>query len=333
MQKIDDSPNGQVVDSLEQLNAMAAHELERQACYKHRVFVCMGTACQSCCSGDVLKALKAASETSGQNCEVLAGGCQGNCAEAPLVSIQPQGTLYRKVTEQDALTVLNSIESEPCQSLLCDTSLPFFSEQMRVITEYRGLLDPEKFEGYIALGGFEALFKAMTEMSPQQVVHEIVKSGLRGRGGAGYPTGLKWGIVSKAQGKHKYVVCNADEGDPGAFMNRSVLEDYPFRVLEGMIIAAYAVGADRGYVYVRAEYPLAVDRVAAAIKKIRKLGLLGNNIAGTTFSFDVEVRLGAGVFVCGEETALISSIEGGRGLPRPRHRLIRRNPVSGAALL
>jgi len=307
------------VESIEELKDLAAKELGRQAQFKHRIFVCMGTACQSCASSDVLKALKEAAETGvGDDILVSAGGCQGNCAEAPLVCAQPKNTLYRYVKAQDAPDIIKALNENPIERLFCDAQAPFFSLQTRVITEYRGLLDPARAEEYIAVRGFEALMKAVTEMSPEQVIQEIRKSGLRGRGGAGYPTGLKWSTVAKSSGKHRYVICNADEGDPGAFMNRSVMEDYPFRVLEGMIIAAYAVGADRGYVYVRAEYPLAVERIEAALRTTRRLGLLGNKIGGTTFSFDVEIRLGAGAFVCGEETALISSIEGGRGLPRPR---------------
>jgi bidirectional [NiFe] hydrogenase diaphorase subunit len=308
------------IESIEDLKLLAAKELERQGQYKNRIFVCMGTACQSCASADVFTALKETVESRGEGggCLVSKGGCQGNCAEAPLVSLQPQNTLYRHVKPEDATAIIDNLGSNGVERLLCDNEGPFFKLQQRVITEYRGLLDPERVEEYIAVRGFEALLKVVSEMSPVQVVQEIRHSGLRGRGGAGYPTGLKWGTVAKSPGKHRYVICNADEGDPGAFMNRSVLEDYPFRVLEGMIIAAYAVGADRGYVYVRAEYPLAVERIERAIKSARKLGLLGNNIGGTPFAFDVEVRLGAGAFVCGEETALISSIEGGRGLPRPR---------------
>lgn len=308
------------LESIDDLKFLAAKETERQEQYQNRVFVCMGTACQSCASAEVYDALKdlVISKGLGENCLVSKGGCQGNCAEAPLVSLQPQNTLYRHVKADDAEAILDSLDGNKVEGLLCDNEAPFFKLQKRVITEFRGLLDPERVEEYIAVGGFEALLRAVTEMSPEQVIQEVRKSGLRGRGGAGYPTGLKWSTVAKSPGEHRYVICNADEGDPGAFMNRSVLEDYPFRVLEGMIIAAYAVGADRGYVYVRAEYPLAVERVEGAIKALKKLALLGTNIGGTQFSFDLEVRLGAGAFVCGEETALISSIEGGRGLPRPR---------------
>lgn len=307
------------IESIEELAAVAQQELDRQAQFKNRIFVCMGTACQSCASQDVLKALaECVQSADSQGLSVSAGGCQGNCAEAPLVCLEPSNTLYRYVKPEDAAAIVGSLNEKPIERLFCDREAPFFRLQTRVVTEYRGLLDPERAEEYMTVRGFEALLKAVTEMSPGEVIQEIRRSGLRGRGGAGYPAGLKWSTVAKSSGTHRYVICNADEGDPGAFMNRSVLEDYPFRVLEGMIIAAYAVGADRGYVYVRAEYPLAVERIEKAIKTTRRLGLLGNNIGGTNFNFDVEIRLGAGAFVCGEETALISSIEGGRGLPRPR---------------
>ncbi|HMD48160.1 MAG TPA: NADH-quinone oxidoreductase subunit NuoF, partial [Bryobacteraceae bacterium] len=199
-----------------------------------------------------------------------------------------------------------------------DTAMPFFARQQRIVLENSGRIDPERMEDYIAFDGYSALAHVLSEAEPAHVIAEVHKSGLRGRGGAGYPTGLKWGTVSKAAGSPKMVVCNADEGDPGAFMDRSVLESDPHRVLEGMAIAAYAVGANEGYIYVRAEYPLAVDRLKTAIRQAERHGLLGNNICGSNFNFRVHIRLGAGAFVCGEETALIASIEGKRGTPRPR---------------
>jgi len=308
------------ITSSEELQEVAELEQAKQAEAKKRVFVCMGTACQSCQSDKVLAALSAEVKSRGleQEYVVTPGGCQGNCAEAPLVTIQPEGEMYRLVQPEDAADVVDSLAGEPVERLRCDSQSPFFTGQKRVVTELRGLLNPERIEDYIAAGGFTALLSTLTQLRPDEVVDEIMKSGLRGRGGAGYPTGLKWGTVAKAEGGHKYVVCNADEGDPGAFMNRSVLEDYPFRVLEGMTIAAYAVGADQGFVYVRAEYPLAVKRVQNAIRLAERNGLLGSGIGGTQFNFKLEVRLGAGAFVCGEETALIASIEGKRGQPRPR---------------
>jgi bidirectional [NiFe] hydrogenase diaphorase subunit len=304
----------------EDLAAAREHELARQAKYDHRIFVCMGTACQSVQSAAVLDALK--TEVAGrqmeQLCDVSPGGCQGNCASAPLVSLPDVDVLYQGAQPADAAAIIDSLAGSPVARILCDNKTDFFAKQMRVVTNHRGLLNPERIEDYIAAGGYSALLKALTEMSPEEVIQEVKKSGLRGRGGAGYPTGLKWSTVAKATPGQKYVIVNADEGDPGAFMNRSVLEDYPFRVLEGMTIGAYAVGASIGYVYVRAEYPLAVKRVEAAIRSAEKHGLLGNKIGSTDFDFHVEVRLGAGAFVCGEETALISSIEGGKGLPCPR---------------
>jgi bidirectional [NiFe] hydrogenase diaphorase subunit len=241
----------------------------------------------------------------------------GLCAEGPLVSTS-DGTLYKRVAASDAVALLDGLEQGPVERLLCPTDVPFFQRQQKIVLENSGVIDPERIEEYIAASGYRALLHALTEMTPVEVIAEIVKSGLRGRGGAGYPTGLKWSTVSKAVGTQKYVICNADEGDPGAFMDRSVLESDPHRVLEGMLVAAYAVGASEGYIYVRAEYPLAIKRLKIAIRQAEKLGLLGSNICGTHFSFRVELRLGAGAFVCGEETALIASIEGKRGTPRPR---------------
>ena len=213
----------------------------------------------------------------------------------------------------------STASKEPLVSrLVCPTDVPFFQRQKKIVLENSGVIDPERIEDYIAANGYSALIKVLTEMTPREVIDEVTKSGLRGRGGAGYPTGLKWSTVSKSVGTQKYVICNADEGDPGAFMDRSVLESDPHRVLEGMPIAAYAVGASEGYIYVRAEYPLAIKRLRTAIRQAERLGLLGANICGTRFSFRIDLRLGAGAFVCGEETALIASVEGKRGTPRPR---------------
>lgn len=309
-----------IIISSDDLERAAAMERAAQQRFENRIFVCMGTACQSCGSENVLNALKQqVSEMDLEDsCEVQPGGCQGNCAQAPLVSIQPTNVLYKGVSPEDAESVIKSIGGTVVDALRCDTNAPFFVRQHRVVTEYRGLINPERIEEYFAVGGYSALLQALAFMTPEQVRNQIRLSGLRGRGGAGYPTGLKWGTVAKAAGALKYVICNADEGDPGAFMNRSVLEDYPFRVLEGLTIAAYAVGAKKGYIYVRAEYPLAVKRLENALKSARRHGLLGEHIANSSFGLDLEIRLGAGAFVCGEETALISSIEGGRGLPCPR---------------
>ena len=247
------------------------------------------------------------SSRAGAPCKIKGVGCMGLCAEGPLVSTS-NGTLYKRVAASDAIALLDAWSQGPVERLLCPTDVPFFQRQQKIVLENSGVIDPERIEEYIAASGYRALLHALTEMTPVEVIAEIVKSGLRGRGGAGYPTGLKWSTVSKAVGTQKFVICNADEGDPGAFMDRSVLESDPHRVLEGMLVAAYAVGASEGYIYVRAEYPLAIKRLKIAIRQAEKLGLLGSNICGTHFSFRIELRLGAGAFVCGEETALIASI-------------------------
>ncbi len=304
----------------EELQKVAAQELAEQKAFKHHIFVCSGTACLSAHSDQVQVELQKQVEERGLGtvCSITNGGCRGLCASGPMVSVEPQGILYQGVKPEDSTEILKSLSKEPVKRLECSQEVPFFSRQKKIVLEYSGKLDPERIEPYVAAGGYDALLKVLTEMTPQQVIEQITRSGLRGRGGAGYLTGLKWSTVAKAQGTHKYVICNGDEGDPGAFMDRSVMEDYPFKILEGMTIAAYAVGADQGYLYVRAEYPLAVKRLKAAIRQAQKYNLLGNSIGGTTFSFQVDVRLGAGAFVCGEETALIASIEGKRGIPRPR---------------
>jgi bidirectional [NiFe] hydrogenase diaphorase subunit len=233
------------------------------------------------------------------------------------VLVDPREILYQHVKTENAAAVAASLGAEPVAKLQCNLR-DHFDQQVHIVLENSGHIDPEKIDDYIAREGYKALLTVLTEMTPSGVIHRITESGLRGRGGGGYPTGLKWSTVAKAKGDVKYVICNGDEGDPGAFMDRSVLESDPQRVVEGMAIAAYAVGASKGFVYVRAEYPLAVSRLTAAIRDARRRGLLGNDICGTPFNFDVEIRLGAGAFVCGEETALIASIEGKRGTPKPR---------------
>ena len=304
----------------EELNRIAALEQEERSKYRHRMFVCMGTACMASHSDGIKAALEEELAKMGMehDCAVCPGGCKGLCAAGPMVSIDPDNRLYQSVTAGDAAEIVASLDREPVERLAYPVESPFFTRQTRIVLSYGGKLNPDEIDDYIAEGGYEAALKALTEMTPAEVVEQITRSGLRGRGGAGYPTGLKWSTVAKAQGAHKYVICNGDEGDPGAFMDRSVMEASPHRVIEGMIIAAFAVGADRGYLYVRAEYPLAVKRLKAAIRQAQKQGLLGSNICGTPFSFDLDVRLGAGAFVCGEETALMASIEGKRGQPRPR---------------
>ncbi|MCS6836220.1 MAG: NAD(P)H-dependent oxidoreductase subunit E [Anaerolineae bacterium] len=306
---------------LDDLHGIAKRERAEQARHEQHIVVCTGTACASARSAEVQAALEGGIKVRGleKRCAVTPGGCRGLCAAGPLVTVQPQGTLYQGVHPEDAEAIIESLETGAVvERLHCHTDTPFFTRQQKVVLEQSGLLNPDRVEDYIAHGGYEALVHALTEMTPAQVLEEVVRSGLRGRGGGGYPTGLKWSTVAKAISDQKYVICNGDEGDPGAFMDRSVMESNPHRVLEGMLLAGYAVGASVGFIYVRAEYPLAVKRLEAAIKQAKKLGLLGANICNTPFSFEIEIRLGAGAFVCGEETALIASIEGERGQPRPR---------------
>ncbi|WP_428938085.1 NADH-quinone oxidoreductase subunit NuoF [Fontivita pretiosa] len=308
----------------EELTKIAVIEQEARAQYRHSLNVCVAAGCLSSRSDLVKEALEKEIGRRGleRHCQVRGVGCLGLCSEGPLVNIESKdkpSVMYQGVSDRDVPEIVSSLEAEPVQRLICPTDRPFFKSQKKIVLENCGSIDPERIEEYIAAGGYEALHWALTTMEPEEVIEQITRSGLRGRGGAGFPTGLKWSTVYKADGSQgKYVICNADEGDPGAFMDRSVLESDPHRVLEGMAIAAYAVGAKQGYIYVRAEYPLAVKRLKTAIRQADRLGLLGNSIFGTPFSFTVDVRLGAGAFVCGEETALIASIEGKRGQPRPR---------------
>jgi bidirectional [NiFe] hydrogenase diaphorase subunit len=282
--------------------------------------ICVAAGCLSCQSDLVKSALEKEIDARGlKDQTVVRGvGCLGLCMAGPLLRVSPDGVLYQAMVPEDAGEIIDSLGKKPVKRLECDATQPFFERQVKIVLENSGDVDPDKLDDYTAAGGYEALAKAVGEMSPNEVIAEMVTSGLRGRGGGGYPSGLKWGTVAKADGVRKYVICNADEGDPGAFMDRSVLESDPYRVLEGMAIGGYAVGADTGYVYCRAEYPLAVKRLKNAIRQAERAGFLGSNICGSSFRFSVEIRLGAGAFVCGEETALISSIEGNRGIPRPR---------------
>ncbi len=292
------------------------------------VLLCSGTACQSSGALELKKALLQAMAEHGLNEEVqlVETGCIGPCELGPVMVVYPEGAFYVRLKPQDAAEIVQEhfLKGRPVRRLLWaekappPQQIPFFARQKKVVLANCGTINPEKIEEYIAVGGYEALGKALTQMTPEEVIAEVKKAGLRGRGGAGFPTGKKWEAVRAATGSPKYVICNADEGDPGAFMDRAVLEGDPHSVLEGMALAAYAVGAEKGFVYVRAEYPLAIKRLEVALAQARKLGLLGPNIFDTGFSFDVEIRIGAGAFVCGEETALIASIEGRRGEPRPR---------------
>ncbi|MCS6770802.1 MAG: NADH-quinone oxidoreductase subunit NuoF [Kiritimatiellae bacterium] len=303
-------------EELRELAEKRRAQLKQPRC---RLNVCLAAGCQSCAGDSVFKAIKQQIEARKlDGVQVRGVGCLGLCAEGPLVLVEPSGLLYQRVKPEDAGELLDALEGAPLKRLECPTDVPFFRAQKKIVLENAGVIDPENLEDYLAAKGYEGLIRALTDMTPADVIAEVTTSGLRGRGGGGYPTGLKWSTVAKSKGAKKYVICNGDEGDPGAFMDRAVLESDPHRVIEGMIIAAYAVGAQHGYAYIRAEYPLAVKRMQNAIKQAQKAGLLGDGILGTSFSFNMEVRLGAGAFVCGEETALIASIEGKRGQPRPR---------------
>jgi len=261
--------------------------------------------------------------------EVVETGCQGLCARAPVMTIDPPGIFYGRVTVDIVPDIIsNTVLKGEVINKLCYAEagkkipylkdIPFYSKQKKIVLRNCGIIDPKNIEQYIARKGYEAFAMALLDVDPNYVINEIKNSGLRGRGGAGFPTGLKWEFCRKAKGDVKYIICNADEGDPGAFMDRAVLEGDPHAVIEGMLIAARAIGSEKGFIYVRAEYPIAVDHLKNAIAQARELNLLGNNILGSGFNFDLEIKMGAGAFVCGEETALIASIEGKRGMPRPR---------------
>lgn len=304
----------------EEFLEIAEVENAKKAQFAYSINVCVAAGCMSCGSEDILTAFKKEIEKRGLENSVNAKGvgCLGLCTSGPLISIEPQGIIYKAVKVTDVTDILDALGGSPLSRLHCPSDISFFTKQHKIVLENFGKIDPERIEEYIAVGGYQALFTALRDMTPSSVIEQIVKSGLRGRGGGGYPTGLKWTTVMKASGSQKYVICNADEGDPGAFMDRSVLESDPHRVLEGMAIAGYAVGADKAFIYVRAEYPLAIKRLKKAIAQAERMGVLGRGIFGTPFNFDIKLRLGAGAFVCGEETALIASIEGARGTPRPR---------------
>ena len=317
--------------NLDDLEELARQYAAEQGDHDREIRVCVATACHSSGAPAVIDALAAAAEKpaseGAHKCKVKGVGCMGLCSVGPMVAVAEPGAdmrgsrLYREVTADDAEDILTSaraVDDAPVDRLLCPSDQPFFTRQRWIVRQNSGIVDPDSFKGYVAVGGYAAMVRALTEMTQQEVIQEITTSGLRGRGGGGYPTGLKWSTVAKMPPGQKYVICNADEGDPGAFMDRAVLESDPHRVLEGMAIAAYAIGADKGYIYIRAEYPLAVERLKTAIRKAKRQGFLGHHICETQFNFDIEIRLGAGAFVCGEETALMASIEGGRGHPRPR---------------
>jgi len=301
--------------------------------YRAHVLVCGGTGCVSSSSEKIMSEFETHLNNNNLTNEVkvVKTGCFGLCARGPIVVVYPEGCMYTMVKVEDVKEIVeehllkgrivtrlleNKHDDEGVQTSI--EGVEFFKKQLRVALRNCGVINPEVIEEYIAFDGYKALAKVLTEMTPEEVIDTIKKSGLRGRGGGGFPTGLKWEFTAKSQDDQKFVCCNADEGDPGAFMDRSVLEGDPHSVIEAMAIAGYAVGANQGYIYIRAEYPIAVKRLNIAIEQAKEYGLLGKNIFGTDFNFDLEIRLGAGAFVCGEETALMTSIEGKRGEPRPR---------------
>ena len=302
--------------------------------YRSHVLVCGGTGCTSSGSPQIMEALKNEIKRQGLEDEVavVETGCHGLCALGPIMIVYPDATFYSMVQPGDVPEIVSEhlLKGRPVTRLLYQETVSptggikalsdtdFYKKQHRIALRNCGVINPENIEEYIGTGGYEALGKVLTEMTPDDVIQTLLDAGLRGRGGAGFPTGLKWKLCKQNDADQKYVCCNADEGDPGAFMDRSVLEGDPHAVLEAMAIAGYAIGANQGYIYVRAEYPIAVERLKIAILQAREMELLGKNIFGTGFDFDIDLRLGAGAFVCGEETALMTSIEGKRGEPRPR---------------
>jgi NADH-quinone oxidoreductase subunit F len=309
-------------------NKVVAREDER----KTRINVCM-TGCRAYGAAEVRAAIDEEIKEQGLagQVEVRSTGCHGICAKAPVISIEPLGVQYQEVSPQDAGEIVGVTlkenrlidhlayqDPETGSPVYYRSQIPFYAKQVRRVLANCGRIDPTSIEHYIAAGGYQGIVKVLSRMTPDQVINEVTAAKLRGRGGAGFPTGVKWGFTRQAEGKPKYIICNGDEGDPGAFMDRAVLEGDPHAVLEGMLIGAYAIGAEHGYIYVREEYPIAVEHLRIALEQMRELGLLGENILGTGFSFDISLNMGAGAFVCGEETALMASIEGKRGMPRAR---------------
>jgi bidirectional [NiFe] hydrogenase diaphorase subunit len=310
------------------LQALAEKELEKQQQYKCRLLCCGSTPCLSSGGTAVQERLKnylKANKELRADLAVVSTGCMGPCSRGPLITVQTQDeadVIYENVTPDMAEKIVQkhclAVDTPELEKAILPNDIPFFAKQKKVVLENSGVIDPERLEDYIARGGYSALGHALREMTPGEVCHEIIDSGLRGRGGAGYPAGLKWNLVRKAVADKKYVVANGDEGDPGAYMDRTLMESDPHRVLEGMAIAGYAVGAEQGFIYVRGEYPIAAKRLEKAIRMAERRGLLGSRVMESGFSFRIDIRIGAGAFVCGEETALMASIMGKRGQPVPR---------------
>lgn len=300
--------------------------------YRSRVLICNGTGCQSGGAVSTTETIKKEIErlSLSDKVSVVPTGCHGMCEMGPIVVIYPEGTFYCRVSPEDAIEIVTEHISagKPVERLMFKDSfgntfhtyseLPFYNKQNRIVLRNCGQINPDSIDEYIANNGYEALKAVLSKMTPASVIEEIIKSGLRGRGGGGFPTGLKWSFCAKSPGTKKYVICNADEGDPGAFMDRSILEGDPHSVIEGMAIGAYAMGADEGYVYCRAEYPLAIKRLRTAIGQAEEHGFIGSRLFSSGFRFHIHIKEGAGAFVCGEETALMESIQGSRGMPRPR---------------
>ncbi|MCX8188502.1 MAG: SLBB domain-containing protein [Nitrososphaeria archaeon] len=305
----------------EEIQKIAETEHDLRMSYKYRINVCCSSGCLPFGAQKLLKAFEDTIKELGLErvCKVARTGCVGTCSVAPVVLIDPGNHLYQNVKPEDAKKIVQEhiINGQVLEEYLYKNEA-YFSKQYRLILRNAGKIDPLRIEDYIAVGGYSALAKALTQMTPEQIIYEISLSGLRGRGGAGFSTGQKWNFVAKSTAKPKYIVANLDEGDPGVFANRTLAEADPHAIIEGMTIAAYAVGAEKGFIYIRAEYPLAIQTLKKAIEQAKSYGLLGNNILGSTLNFDIELRLGAGAFVAGEETAILSSIEGLRATPRPR---------------
>ncbi|MGD8717453.1 MAG: NADH-quinone oxidoreductase subunit NuoF [Candidatus Zixiibacteriota bacterium] len=321
------------VKTPDELEAARAEILAGRGTDKTSISLCAGTGCSANGSPAVALAFISELEKNGlkDSIEFRATGCHGFCEQGPMVVIRPMNIFYRRVKPKDVPDIIEKTvrNGEIIERLLyrdpvtkekikAEDDIAFYRGQQRIVLSDNGFIDPRSLEDYLAVGGYKALAKVLGGMSPEDVISEVLKSGLRGRGGGGFPTGRKWEICRGVAGDEKYIICNADEGDPGAFMDRSILEGNPGRVIEGMTIGAFAIGAHQAYVYVRREYPLAVDNLTIMLDNLREAGLLGENIMGSGFSFDVKINRGAGAFVCGEETALLASIEGRRGMPRPR---------------
>jgi len=303
------------------LQKIAEHEVDFERAYKHRINVCCSSGCVPFGAFDVLKAFQEAVKEFGveKECKVARTGCVGTCAVGPAVVIEPGDYLYQNVTPDKVRQIVRDhiVLGLPVKDMLYQNEA-FFKKQHRLVLRNAGKIDPTRIQDYIAAGGYSAIVKCLATMTPQGVIYEVAGSGLRGRGGAGFPTGQKWGLVARAHNAPKYIVANLDEGDPGVFANRTLAEADPHAILEGMLVAAYAVGAEKGYIYIRAEYPLAIETLQKALAQARAMSLLGESILETAFKFDVELRFGAGAFVAGEETAILASVEGRRAMPRPR---------------